>query len=130
MTTEEFWRSWLAFWIVAGGPGLLTVAGLAFSLYLTHRHLDAIKEALKNSRYIYLWGPSLGKRGVIWSLLEMSKITQMIIMPRSSLIIGELDPGDLEKFPPYLRRLLIIDMTIMITSVAWMAVAALLIKFK
>ena len=113
-----------------GTPALLSAAGLAFSLYLTHRHLDAIKEALKNSRYIYLWGPSLGKRGVIWSLLEMSKITQMIIMPRSSLIIGELDPGDLEKFPPYLRRLLIIDMTIMITSAAWMAVAALLIKFK
>ena len=129
MTAEEFWKSWLAFWFLAG-PGLLAAAGLAFSLYLTHRHLDAIKEALKNSRYIYLWGPSLGKRGVIWSLLEMSKITQMIIMPRSSLIIGELDPGDLEKFPPYLRRLLIIDMTIMITSVAWMAVAALLIKFK
>ena len=129
MTAEEFWRSWLLFWLLAG-PLLLAAVNFAYSLYLSRRHLGAIKEALKNSRYIYLWGPSLGKRGVIWSLLEMSKITQMIIMPRSSLIIGELDPGDLEKFPPYLRRLLIIDMTIMITSVAWMAVAALLIKFK
>ena len=129
MTAEEFWRSWLLFWLLAG-PLLLAAVNFAYSLYLSRRHLGAIKEALKNSRYIYLWGPSLGKRGVIWSLLEMSKITQMIIFPRSSLIIGELDPGDLEKFPPYLRRLLIIDMTIMITSVAWMAVAALLIKFK
>ena len=129
MTAEEFWRSWLLFWLLAG-PLLLAAVNFAYSLYLSRRHLGAIKEALKNSRYIYLWGPSLGKRGVIWSLQEMSKITQMIIMPRSSLIIGELDPGDLEKFPPCLRRLLIIDMTIMITSVAWMAVAALLIKFK
>jgi len=129
MTSIDTWPPLIAV-IVAGGWSLLAVAGLAFSLYLTHRHLDAIKEALKNSRYIYIWGPSLGKRGVIWSLLEMSKITQMIIFPRSSLIIGELDPGDLEKFPPYLRRLLIIDMTIMIISAAWMAVAALLIKFK
>ena len=129
MTSIDTWSPWIVIFFI-GTPGLLAVAGLAFSLYLTHRHLDAIKEELKNSRYIYIWGPSLGKRGVIWSLLEMSKITQMIIFPRSSLIIGELDPGDLEKFPPYLRRLLIIDMTIMITSVAWMAVAALLIKFK
>ena len=129
MTSIDTWSPWVAI-IVAGGWLVLGYAGLGLSLYLTHRHLDAIKEALKNSRYIYLWGPSLGKRGVIWSLLEMSKITQMIIFPRSSLIIGELDPGDLEKFPPYLRRLLIIDMTIMITSAAWMAVAALLIKFK
>ena len=129
MTSIDTWSPWIVIFFI-GTPGLLAVAGLAFSLYLTHRHLDAIKEELKNSRYIYIWGPSLGKRGVIWSLLEMAKITQMIIMPRSSLIIGELDPGDLEKFPPYLRRLLIIDMTIMITSAAWMAVAALLIKFK
>ena len=129
MTSIDTWSPWIVIFFI-GTLGLLAVAGLAFSLYLTHRHLDAIKEELKNSRYIYIWGPSLGKRGVIWSLLEMSKITQMIIFPRSSLIIGELDPGDLEKFPPYLRRLLIIDMTIMITSAAWMAVAALLIKFK
>ena len=102
MTSIDTWSPWIAL-IVTGGPGLLAAAGLAFSLYLTHRHLDAIKEALKNSRYIYLWGPSLGKRGVIWSLLEMSKITQMIIFPRSSLIIGELDPGDLENCLPPLN---------------------------
>ena len=102
MTAEEFWRSWLLFWLLAG-PLLLAAVNFAYSLYLSRRHLGAIKEALKNSRYIYLWGPSLGKRGVIWSLLEMSKITQMIIMPRSSLIIGELDPSDLENCLPPLN---------------------------
>ncbi|WP_426211912.1 hypothetical protein [Pseudomonas sp. TWR2-1-1] len=129
MTSIDTWSPWIVIFFI-GTPALLSAAGLAFSLYLTHRHLDAIKEALKNSRYIYLWGPSLGKRGVIWSLLEMSKITQMIIFPGSSLHIGELDPGDLEKFPPYLRRLLLIGMTMIFTSLAWMAVAVLLIKFK
>lgn len=62
MTAEEFWKSWLAFWLLAG-PGLLGFVSIAYSQYLSHCHLDAIKEALKNSRYIYLWGPSLGKRG-------------------------------------------------------------------
>ncbi len=74
MTAEEFWKSWLAFWLLAG-PSLLGFVSIAYSQYLSHCHLDAIKEALKNSRYIYLWGPSLGKRGLIWSLLEISKIS-------------------------------------------------------
>jgi hypothetical protein len=101
MTAEEFWRSWLLFWLLAG-PLLLAAVNFAYSLYLSRRHLGAIKEALKNSRYIYLWGPSLGKRGLIWSLLEIAKITQIIIYPRSSLHIGELDPDDLENFLPAL----------------------------
>lgn len=127
---EEFWKSWLAFWIVAGGPGLLTVAGIAYSLYLSRRHLDAIKAALNNSRYIYIWGDSLGKRGLIWSLLEIAKIAQMVVWPRASINIGEVNPADLKNFPPYLKRHLIVNMTLMITSFTWGIVAALLVKFK
>ena len=54
MISIDTWPPWVAI-IVTGGWGLLAAAGLAFSLYLSHRHLDAMKEALKNSRYIYLW---------------------------------------------------------------------------
>lgn len=130
MTHEEFWKSWLAFWIVSGGPILLAAVGLAFSLYLSRCHLDAIKEALKNSRYIYIWGPSLGKRGLIWSFLDISKIAGMVVWPWASLRIGELDPTDLKNFPTRLKRLLIIDLTIMIISCTWMGIAVVLIKLK
>ncbi|MFO2466004.1 hypothetical protein OOJ96_21800 [Pseudomonas sp. 15FMM2] len=129
MTVEEFWKSWLAIWFLAG-PFLLTAVDLAYSFYLSHRHLDAIKEALKNSRYIYIWGTSLGKRGLIWSFLEIVKITQMIMMPRSSLVIGELDPVDLENFPPHLKRLLKIKSVMMIGSGVWLVAAFVLVKFK
>lgn len=129
MTAEEFWKSWLAFWLLAG-PGLLGFVSIAYSQYLIRRHLDAIKEALKNSRYIYLLGTSLGRRGWIWSLLEIAKIAQMITMPRSSLHIGELDPGDLENFPPHLKRLLKVDVGIMIAGGVWLAVVVVLLKFK
>ena len=129
MTMEEFWKSWLAFGILTG-PFLLAVAGFAYSLYLSHRHLDAIKVALKNSRYIYIWGPSLGKRGFIWSLLEIAKITQMIMMPRASLIIGELDPNDLENFPPYLKRLLKIKLLMLVGCSVWAVISYVLVKFR
>lgn len=99
MTSIDTWSPWIAI-IVIGGWSLLAAAGLVFSLYLSRCHLDAIKEALKNSRYIYVWGPSLGKRGLIWSVLEIAKISGMIMMPKASIRIGELDPVDLENFPP------------------------------
>ncbi len=109
---------------------MLTAVGIAYNLYLSHCHMDAIKEALKNSRYIYLWGPSLGKRGLIWSLLEIAKIAGMILMPRASLRIGELDPVDLENFPPYLKRRLKIVTVMMVGSVIWMVIVAVLLKFR
>ncbi|MPR01076.1 hypothetical protein F0169_02680, partial [Pseudomonas sp. MAFF 212408] len=106
MTSIDDWPLWIAIF-VSGGPIFLGFIGLAFSLYLTHRHLDAIKKALKNSRYIYIGGDSLGKRGVLWSLLEMSKIAGMITDAQVHLRLGDLDPVDLENFPRYLKRLLI-----------------------
>ena len=92
--------------------------------------MDEIKEALKNSRYIYIWGTSLGKRGLIWSLWEISKIAGMVVWPRASLIVGELDSVDLENFPPHLKRRLIIKMTMTITAFTWMVAVAILLKFR
>jgi len=64
--------SWLAFWILAG-PILLAIASTAYSLYLRWRYLDAMLEALKNSRYVHTWGPGLRQRGVVWGPLADSK---------------------------------------------------------
>ncbi|KRP82138.1 MULTISPECIES: hypothetical protein [Pseudomonas] len=129
MTSIDTWPRWLAI-IVAGGPGFLSVVGLGYSLYMTHRHLDAIKEALKNSRYIYIWGSSLGKRGLIWSLLEMSKIAGMVMWPKASILNGELSPIDLQNFPPYLKRHLTTLTAMAFTALTWGIAAAILVKFR
>ncbi|AZE93510.1 hypothetical protein C4J95_1385 [Pseudomonas orientalis] len=129
MTSIDTWSPWIAI-IVAGGWLVVGYAGLALSLYLTYRHLDAIKAALKNSRYIYLWGDSLGKRGLIWSLLEMSKIAGMILMPKVHIRLGDLDPVDFENFPPYLKRLLTIVTMMILTAVIWLAAISILVKFR
>ncbi|MFP3518600.1 hypothetical protein SB766_20680 [Pseudomonas sp. SIMBA_077] len=129
MTSIDTWSPWVAIFVL-GAPSLLSVAGLAYSLYLSHRYMDAIKEALKNSRYIYIWGDSLGKRGLIWSLLEMAKITGMIMMPKAYIKLGDLDPVDLENFPSHLKRLLKIDFSIMIAAGIWLAIVTLLLKFR
>ncbi|MBV4454311.1 MULTISPECIES: hypothetical protein [Pseudomonas] len=129
MTSIDTWPTWIAI-IVMGGPTLLSAVGLSYSLYLTHRHLESIKQALKNSRYIYIWGDSLGKRGLIWSLLEMAKIAGMIVWPRASLINGELDPIDLKNFPPHLKRHLLSIITLAFIALPWAIVAAVLVEFR
>ena len=128
MSSIDTWSPWVAISFL-GGPMLLAVLTLAYSLYLTHRHLSAIKEALKNSRYIYIWGPSLGKRGVIWSLLEMGKISGMLVWPKAYLIMGELDPVDLENFPRYLKRRITLNLKVMIVAFVWMLIGGLLLEF-
>ncbi|SEN34210.1 hypothetical protein SAMN04487857_11417 [Pseudomonas sp. ok272] len=129
MTSIDTWSPWIAI-IVAGSPFVLGTAGLALSLYLSRCHLDAMKEALKHSRYVHRWGPSLGKRGVLWSLLEIAKIAGMMVWPKASIRIGDASPVDLENFPPYLKRLLIINATMIFTSLAWMTAVAILLEFR
>ena len=130
MTEEEFWKSWFAFWIVGGGPLLLGVISIGYTLYLSRCHLDAMKDALKNSRYIYLWGPSLGRRGVIWTLLEIAKIAGMVTWSKAYIRTGDVNPVDLENFPPYLKRLLFIDAAMKIVGFSWIIIVGVLLKLK
>ena len=129
MTSIDTWSPWIAI-IFTGTPILIGFVGIVFSLYLSHRYMDAIKEALKNSRYIYIWGPYLGKRGVIWSLLEIAKITGMVTWPWASLRIGELDPTDLKNFPPRLKRLLVINTAMIYISFTWIVVVGVILDYR
>ncbi|MDY4300956.1 hypothetical protein SO486_13320 [Pseudomonas salmasensis] len=85
---------------------------------------------MKNSRYIYLWGDSLGKRGLIWSLLEMSQIAGMILMPKLHIRHGKLDLVDYENFPPYLKRLLTIVTAMILIAAIWLAAISILLEFR
>jgi len=122
------WPVW-AVLVFNGGPLLLGVAGIAYSLYL-RRHLDAMMKALSNSRYIYIWGPSLRKKGMFGCLLLIAKIAGMVMMPKASIRIGELDPIGVENFPAYLKRLLKVKAFMLVGSGVWLLVASLLVEFK
>jgi hypothetical protein len=124
----DTWPPWLAI-IFVGGPLLLGVAGIAYSLYLG-RHLDAMMEALKNSRYIYIWGPGLRNQGWLARIMLIAKIAGMVMMPKASIRIGELDPVDIKNFPPHLKRLLKIKAVMLVGSGVWLLVASLLVEFR
>ena len=129
MIAAEFWRSWLAFWIMVS-PALLALIGFVFSLYLSHRHLDAMMEALKSSRYIYLWGPAWRSRGWFGGCVLIISIAGMVVFPTAYIRMGDVNPADIENFPPYLKRLLTIKVTMTVISFTGMMVTALLVKFR
>jgi len=129
MTSIDHWNPWVAIFVI-GGPFLLAIVSLTYSVYLSRCHLDAIKDALKNSRYIYLWGPSLGRGGLIWSHYEMSKISGMVAWPKTYIRMGDLNPVDVENFPPHLKRRLLINLTMMGISSAGILAAGLLVQFR
>lgn len=126
---KGFWMSWLAFWLL-GGPILLAIASTAYSLYLRWRYLDAMLEALKNSRYVHTWGPGLRQQGWFGGLLLIAKIAGMVTMPRVSIRIGELDPEDIKNFPPHLKRLLKIKAVMLVGIAVWGFIAYGLMKLE
>lgn len=102
---------------------------IAFNMYLIRRHLDAMMDALPNSRYIYIWR---GARTQGWfgGMLLVNKIAGMIVFPKSNIRTGDFDKDDIANFPPHLKRLLKIDTAMLIGSIAWFLVASTLLKFR
>jgi hypothetical protein len=129
MIPDELWKSWLALWFIAG-PILLGIASLVHSTYVSHRHLDAMMEALKNSRYIYIWGPAWRGRGWFGKMVLLSKIAGMVVWSRPHIRCGEVNAVDIENFPPHLKRLLTMDLVVTGVSFVWLIAVGLLLRFK
>jgi hypothetical protein len=129
MTSIDTWPLWIAI-IVAGGAFPLWIVSFAYSLYLSHRHLDAMMEALKNSRFIYLWGPAWRGRGWFGGVVLISKISGMVVWSRAHIRNGDADPGDIENFPPYLKRRLAIDLVMVALAFTWGVAGGLLVQFR
>lgn len=127
MIGEETRTSWLVFWLLAG-PILLGAVHIVFSLYLSRRHLDAMLEALKNSRYIYIWGPGLRNQGWFGGFVLINKIGGMVLWPRAYIRIGDVDPVDIKTFPPHLKRLLQIDAVMLFGSAIGVLIGYVLVK--
>lgn len=116
MTKEESWLSLL----LLAGPFLLIILKILFNLYLIRRHLDAMISALPNSRHIYIWGKTLRKQGWFGGMFLINKIAGMIMFPKSYIRLGDFDRDDVSNFPPHLKRLLKIEITMLMASAAWM----------
>jgi hypothetical protein len=129
MINIDTWPPWIAI-TVAGVPFLLSLVCSIYNLYLIHNHLDAMMDALKNSRFIYLWGPVWRSRGAFFGFMLLGKIAGMVIFPQAYIRIGDAAPDDIKNFPAPLKRLLIINTALMIFILAWTGVVATLVKLR
>jgi hypothetical protein len=127
--TEDFWSSWFAFALLAG-PILLSLVSLAFSLYLSHRHLDAMLEALKGSHYLAFWAAGLRDDDWFRRFTLTAQIGGMVMWPGPLIRAGEVGSDQIRNFPAHLKRLLVAETVLNGIILAWGAVAFVLLKLK
>jgi hypothetical protein len=111
-----------------GGPFLLTLISLAYSIYLS-RYLESMLAALINCPYI-VFRAGLRHQGWFGRLMLLATITGMVMWPAPGIRAGVMDPVDIENFPPHLKRLLKIKSVILISIFVWALSGYVLIKFK
>jgi hypothetical protein len=129
MISIDTWSPWIAI-IVAGIPILLSCVGIGFSVYLSRRYLDAMMVALRNSRSISIWGPSLRNQGWYGRVMLIAKIAGMVTWPQANIRIGDLDSVDIENFPPHLKRLLIMNLVTIFAALIWAVIVCVLLEFR
>lgn len=87
-------------------------------------------DALPNSRCIYITGDRSRQHGWFEDKILINKIAGMIMFPKSYIQLGDFDKDDVANFPPHLKRLLKIEITMLIGSLVWMFAGSILLKFK
>lgn len=116
--------------VVFGGPLLLILVGMAFSLYIDRRYLTDMLEALKNSRHIVIWAAGLSNQGRLGRLMLIAKICGLVLWPKSGIRAGELDPDEIRNFPVHLKRLLIAKTALIGITLVWGILAYALLQLK
>ena len=127
--TEDFWSSWFAFALLAG-PILLAFMSIAFSLYLSRRHLDAMLEALKGSHYLAFWAAGLRDDDWFRRFTLTAQIGGMVMWPGPGIRAGEVTADEIRNFPAHLKRLLVAETVLNGIILVWGAVAFVLLKLE
>ncbi|MNQ93128.1 hypothetical protein D3C85_1085780 [compost metagenome] len=125
----DTWSPWAVI-ILTGGPIFLAFLSFVLSLYLSHRHLDNMLEALRNSRQIAISAAGLLHHGWFGRMLLVAKITFMVSFPGAGLRGRDLDPDDIRNFPVHLKRWLKAKAVITGIIGVWAAIMVLLVKFR
>ncbi|WP_420232966.1 hypothetical protein ACN079_29650 [Pseudomonas sp. ABY48] len=129
MTSIDTWPPWVVV-VVIGCPHLLAFFGVVFNLYLGQRHLDAMMRALQNGRYVYIWEAAWRRQGWFGGWVLVNKIAGMVTWPRAYIQLGDINPVDIENFPPRLKRLLSIYVVMMVVASIGILLGAVLVKLR
>lgn len=126
---ENFWKSWLAFVFVAG-PFPMIIIDLAFNLYLGHRYIDSLLDALKNSPHIVVHGAALRNLGWFGRLLLVNRIAGVMSWSKNMVKAGEVSADDLRNFPAHLRLLIQVHVGLLTFAMIWLAVVYVALKLR
>jgi hypothetical protein len=80
MTSIDTGSPWIAL-TVTGGPILVGTVNIVYGLYLSNRHLDAMRKSLKNSRFIFIGGPGWRSQGWVGGVSQHRKSGESWMKP-------------------------------------------------
>jgi hypothetical protein len=125
----DSWSPWVVV-IVVGSPHLLAFFCVVFNLYLGHRHLDSMMQALRNGSYVSTWGAAWRRQGRFGGWVLVNKIAGMVTWPGAYVQLGDVSAGDIENFPLHLKRLLNIYVAMMLVASIGIMLGALLVRLR
>jgi hypothetical protein len=128
MMTATFWTSWWAV-LLTGGPIVIGFVCVLNSIYLC-RYLPVMLAALKNSRQVSLYSRIFQSIGVVGKTILVHQIAGLLIWPKFGIRGGFLDAKDVENFPPYLLRLLKVNMALLVISIVWLIIVNIVLKLR
>lgn len=114
------------FWLtlaLTGGPVLSCWLTLGFALFLSQRHLDEMLAALEKSSEFALSAPILLGQGWFGRVVLLIKVWGALGWPGPRMRAGVLNPKEVTKFPPALKRKLRFLSFLAYLTIIWGGVA-------
>lgn len=116
----------LAFLIV---PFIMGFLGIAINVQIAlSRDFHVAISAITSNPYLEQMKPVWGQWDLRSRCLLLSTVSALVTFPGLHLRMGWLDKAELEKFPPKLRRKLMVALWLMLICVLWGAVGYFVIK--
>ncbi len=123
----DTWHPGLAFAFMLT-PLVIGLSGVAVIAYTTYRFYDEVSSAFPNSRAVKnthrMWAGS----NFISRWLQVSSTGSFVLFPNGHIKRGDLDPLEVQAFPPCIKRLITVGHSLMLVGSVWLILAVGLLK--
>ncbi|WP_217474741.1 hypothetical protein [Stutzerimonas stutzeri] len=111
-------------------PFVTALSGMAVQAYTTRRYYDRIISAFPNSlgvkNYQRLWAGF----DFVSRFMQVGSTSGFVLWPNIHVRQGSLDPEEVRNFPPEIKRLMVISVSLLFVGFAWLLVGVALLKLS
>lgn len=129
ITNIDSWPYNMALAFVCGGL-LFNIINVGVTIYISHKYLPQLLEALPNSSYAQSISRNISQKSLISKSLVFSMISGLILFKKTFIREGDLCQSDMDRFPKKLKRIIKLELTFSMTTFIWMILIGILFKIR